>query len=587
VAEVGAIVKVAPNHAFLSSAYISDELTATIHRILAPAPEGIMLNSLLRTYKEKTGKELEIRELGFNTLVQLLERVDGVAVMKPPDAGFMMVYGPKRKGRKGGGGESCGGSSCGSETEEAPRPPGTLASAYTRQAPPTEKMFGVYVTHVHTPSCLCVQIIGETTTRTLEYLLEDLTQFYNSRGGDSYVLKKPIIGQPCCTLFSNDGYWYRAEVVGMPTSDIAEVLYVDYGNTGRVPATSLRKPKPHYMTLPAQAIKCRLAHLKPAGSRWSRQASSLLFQMTKDKPIVAIVTSVVGGLMSVTLCDTTTEEDIHINDTLVSQGLAIFIKDTEEEERKYDGYQPDPLPLGATENIPDVHIPSSKVETSPTATPSPTSTIITSLPTLPTLTNHTLPTPSVIPTPTALPTPPPTPAPPGLTTPQITAPLMQNYLLNLLLQQAACVPNMAGLPPSSLAQLLTGQSGFNFLFAAPRLETAVNPAVAPNPAVTPQPAVTTQQVVTPKRPQTSSACNHDPVTPVDSVRPLPPFNSLSSDSTEQAPPTSHTPTNNKPAPETEREKEEEKEERKPSNLPKMRIKKLELNHPNFPRHPTS
>jgi hypothetical protein len=118
VAEVGAIVKVAPNHAFLSSAYISDELTATIHRILAPAPEGIMLNSLLRTYKEKTGKELEIRELGFNTLVQLLERVDGVAVMKPPDAGFMMVYGPKRKGRKGGGGESCGGSSCGSETEE-------------------------------------------------------------------------------------------------------------------------------------------------------------------------------------------------------------------------------------------------------------------------------------------------------------------------------------------------------------------------------------------------------------------------------------------------------------------------------------
>ena len=159
VAEVGAIVKglpplpsllytqynfnpiyspplVAPNHAFLSSAYISDELTATIHCILAPAPEGIMLNSFLRTYKvmrcgnmelslnyfscvspqEKAGKELEIRELGFNTLVQLLERVDGVAVMKPPDAGFMMVYGPRRKG--GGGVGSCGGSSCGSETEE-------------------------------------------------------------------------------------------------------------------------------------------------------------------------------------------------------------------------------------------------------------------------------------------------------------------------------------------------------------------------------------------------------------------------------------------------------------------------------------
>ena len=34
----------------------------------------------------------------------------------------------------------------------------------------------------------------------------------------------------------------------------------------QVPTTSLRRPKPHYMTLPAQAVRCRLAHLKPAGS---------------------------------------------------------------------------------------------------------------------------------------------------------------------------------------------------------------------------------------------------------------------------------------------------------------------------------
>ena len=40
--------------------------------------------------------------------------------------------------------------------------------------------------------------------------------------------------QPCCTVFNSDGYWYRAEVVGTPSVDIAEVLYVDYGNVGRV-----------------------------------------------------------------------------------------------------------------------------------------------------------------------------------------------------------------------------------------------------------------------------------------------------------------------------------------------------------------
>lgn len=38
-----------------------------------------------------------MKELGFNTLMQLLERVEGVKVMKPPDAGFLMVYGPTKK----------------------------------------------------------------------------------------------------------------------------------------------------------------------------------------------------------------------------------------------------------------------------------------------------------------------------------------------------------------------------------------------------------------------------------------------------------------------------------------------------------
>ena len=42
--------------------------------------------------------------------------------------------------------------------------------------------------------------------------------------------------------------------------------------------------------------------------------------------------------MSVCLCDTTTDRDIHINDALVAQGLAIFAPDTPEEVDSYDKY---------------------------------------------------------------------------------------------------------------------------------------------------------------------------------------------------------------------------------------------------------
>ena len=55
-------------------------------------------------------------------------------------------------------------------------------------------------------------------------------------------------------------------MTGVPAPDIVEVKYVDYGNVGQVPLGSLRKPKPHYLTLPAQTVDCRLANLKPAGS---------------------------------------------------------------------------------------------------------------------------------------------------------------------------------------------------------------------------------------------------------------------------------------------------------------------------------
>ena len=63
------------------------------------------------------------------------------------------------------------------------------------------------------------------------------------------------------------------------------------------------------------------------------------------------------GVISASLCDTNTDEDIHINDTLVSQGVAIFVKDTEEEQRKFDGYQPEPTPKGVSWLLPSLFPP--------------------------------------------------------------------------------------------------------------------------------------------------------------------------------------------------------------------------------------
>ena len=52
-------------------------------------------------------------------------------------------------------------------------------------------------------------------------------------------------------------------------------------------------------------------------------------------------------MMSVCLCDTNTDKDIHVNDTLVNQGLALFSPDSQEDQaRGFDEYNLEPVAVG-------------------------------------------------------------------------------------------------------------------------------------------------------------------------------------------------------------------------------------------------
>ena len=96
-----------------------------------------------------------------------------------------------------------------------------------------------------------------------------------------------VSSQPCCASF-NDGYWYRAEVEKLVCPDVVRIRYVDYGNMAEIPVTSIRRPKPNYLLLPAQAVESRLCHLKPAGSVsmgsgiGERLHISAIFKLDKD-----------------------------------------------------------------------------------------------------------------------------------------------------------------------------------------------------------------------------------------------------------------------------------------------------------------
>ena len=65
------------------------------------------------------------------------------------------------------------------------------------------------------------------------------------------------VGVPCFALFSDDGEWYRAEVVKVD-GDICHVFYVDYGNHGMVKKDEILSMTKPFLKLPKTCFACIL-----------------------------------------------------------------------------------------------------------------------------------------------------------------------------------------------------------------------------------------------------------------------------------------------------------------------------------------
>jgi len=80
------------------------------------------------------------------------------------------------------------------------------------------------------------------------------------------------------------------------------------------------------MELPAQAIPARLTNMCPTGETWCVQATRHFTQLVAHRVIMARVISV-SHAISVCLCDTSADDDVHVNDVLVTSGLARKCRD--------------------------------------------------------------------------------------------------------------------------------------------------------------------------------------------------------------------------------------------------------------------
>ncbi|NXE22114.1 TDRD5 protein, partial [Ardeotis kori] len=184
-------------------------------------------------------------------------------------------------------------------------------------------LVGVFVEFIVSPSQFYIHVCSRETSDKLQDMMIEMRHCYaNKLVSDRYVMPESSVqpGQLCCVMVSK--WWYRVIIHRVINDDEVEVFYPDYGNLETVRKSCLRFLKWCYLKLPAQAIPCSLAWVKPVEGTWSNAATLLFKELCGSKLLVGIVDEYVNGILHLFLCDTSTEKDVYFHCVLRDEGYA-------------------------------------------------------------------------------------------------------------------------------------------------------------------------------------------------------------------------------------------------------------------------
>ncbi|KAF4791222.1 tudor domain containing 1 [Turdus rufiventris] len=178
--------------------------------------------------------------------------------------------------------------------------------------------FSGVVSHIQNPDAFfCQRMQNACQLAELEASLNE----YCDKSPSS-PLFRPAAGNMCCAQFTEDNLWYRAAVTAYASQDTVLVDYVDYGNSDSLPLTRLRPIIPSLMDLPAQAIRCSLAGVKPPLGTWTSEGISYMKKLVKDKVLTVKVVDKQSSRSVVELTDASGTPAVNISSLLIEEGCA-------------------------------------------------------------------------------------------------------------------------------------------------------------------------------------------------------------------------------------------------------------------------
>ncbi|NWI74936.1 TDRD5 protein, partial [Dryoscopus gambensis] len=204
-------------------------------------------------------------------------------------------------------------------------PPDAVRDKSLCSLPPLKRrcLVGVIVEFITSPSQFYIHVCSTEASYKLQDLMFEMRHVYSHQvASDKYIMPESAVrpGQLCCVMVSK--WWYRVIIHRVINDREVEVFCADYGHLQIVQKSWLRFLKWPYSKLPAQAIPCSLAWVKPVEGTWSSAAILLFKHLCRFKELVGIVDEYVNGVLYLFLCDTSTKQDVYFHSVLSDMGYA-------------------------------------------------------------------------------------------------------------------------------------------------------------------------------------------------------------------------------------------------------------------------
>ncbi|KAG8008701.1 Tudor domain-containing protein 1 [Nibea albiflora] len=158
-----------------------------------------------------------------------------------------------------------------------------------------DETFQPYIAAVINPSLFYLFNPNQVDQQKLQEVMMELAAYCsnNQASLSSAILSRPAPGAACCAQFSADKNWYRAVVLEVGENELG-VIYADYGNTEKVPVSSIMPIPTHLLQLPFRITRCALTGKEHFPAEWPEEVQQL-FETLLLNGVLATVQSFDGS----------------------------------------------------------------------------------------------------------------------------------------------------------------------------------------------------------------------------------------------------------------------------------------------------